>query len=53
MTGYDETLALCSHCQKAMLVAHYGFHPAFSVLCPECTAKSIDKQRTVTQESQS
>lgn len=40
MTGYDETLAKCSHCEKEMLFAHYGFHPAFSVLCPECTIES-------------
>lgn len=39
MTGYDESLVKCSSdkCEKQMLVTHYGFHPTFTIFCPEHT----------------
>lgn len=43
MTGYDEQLTVCSHCKSDMVIAHYGFHPAFSILCPDCTKKAKDR----------
>ena len=49
MTGYDETNAICSYCKREMLVAHYGAHPPFSVLCPDCTIKA--KQFTAKQQT--
>ncbi len=40
MTGYDEELSVCSGCKKDIVVAHYGCHPAYSILCPDCTTKA-------------
>lgn len=39
MTGYDEQVVKCGNCNQEMLICHYGFHPAFSILCPDCTSK--------------